>query len=180
MDLNTYTDEQIAESCKANPDNYGYLISRYESYLINYLLKNFNLARSDAEDLTQEALNKAYLSLQRFDPAKKWKPWLFQIAINSAKTFKRKPQIRNIEDYKNILLVENKNPDESIFGRKMQAALQTLAPLHQKLLIMHCLQNFSIKEISVQEKIPFSAVKIGISRAKRNLILSYYLKIDLQ
>lgn len=174
------TDEQIVALCGQNPDNYRYLIIRYRQYLINFLLKNFNLGRSDAEDIAQDALTKAFLHLSRFNIKKKWKTWLFQIAVNQARSFKRKPQVYQLEDFKDRFIGGEEYFKKDIFLDRIYDAINLLGPYHRKLINLYYIEGLSLKEISTKEKIRISIVKTGLAQAEKNLVAQYYLHTNFK
>lgn len=57
------------------------LMQRWQVPLRTYLLRHA-LSDSDALDLAQETFVRVYLHRERFDPARRFSTWMFQIALN--------------------------------------------------------------------------------------------------
>ena len=48
--------------------------------------------KEEAEDLTQEVFIHVYQKITRFNPAKKFKPWLYRVAVNTCISRLRRKQ----------------------------------------------------------------------------------------
>jgi RNA polymerase sigma-70 factor, ECF subfamily len=72
---------QYAE--KGNREAFEELVHRYERELFNHLRKFLGSADS-AEDAFQAAFLQIHLKCRQFEPSRKFRPWLFQIATNQA------------------------------------------------------------------------------------------------
>lgn len=62
-------------------DAFSDLTRYFRPRLIAILESRYGNSASDAEDVAQEALTKAFLNIQRFDPQYSFSTWLFTIAI---------------------------------------------------------------------------------------------------
>src|SRR5580765_3872346 len=60
------------------------LSRRFRPRLLNLLRNQFGSQYSDAEDIVQEALARAFRQLDRFDPRYRFSTWLYTIAIRLA------------------------------------------------------------------------------------------------
>jgi len=73
-------DEELARRAQEGSTvSFGELVDRYEARLKGYLRRRIGSA-ADVDDLTQEALVRAWRSLARFDPDRRFSTWLFTIA----------------------------------------------------------------------------------------------------
>jgi RNA polymerase sigma-70 factor, ECF subfamily len=68
------------------------LVRKHTTGIYNFVSQFVGYGR-DAEDVVQETFIKAWKNLKKFNPAKKFKPWLFRIARNSAIDFLRQHKI---------------------------------------------------------------------------------------
>lgn len=59
------------------------LVRRYERKLLR-ILERFVRDREQARDLAQETFLRVHQKLDRFDPARRFGPWLFRIGVNLA------------------------------------------------------------------------------------------------
>ncbi len=73
-------DEELAQRAQeGSAVSFGELVDRYEARLKGYLRRRVGCG-ADVEDLAQETLVRAWRSLSRFDPERRFSTWLFTIA----------------------------------------------------------------------------------------------------
>ncbi len=93
--MKTPTDEQLmAEHLNHRPDAFELLVRRHSAELYRFVYR-FTNSSVAAEDVAQEAFAQAYLSADKFDPSRKFRPWLFTIAANKARDWLRKRSRRS-------------------------------------------------------------------------------------
>ena len=84
------SDARLVEQARhGDNDAFGFLVTRYERKLIrvlNRLTHDEELAR----DLSQETFWKVYTRLDRFDTARRFGPWLFQVGVNLSLDYLRR------------------------------------------------------------------------------------------
>ncbi len=76
------SDARLVEQARLGDDQaFGLLVIRYERKLLRVL---YRLVRDEelARDLAQETFWKVYTRLDRFDTARRFGPWLFQVGVN--------------------------------------------------------------------------------------------------
>ena len=89
------TDEQLlAEYLRGDRQAFTELIGRYQSELYNYLLK-FLSQPALAEDVFQETFLQVHLSAESFQAERRFRPWLYTIAVNKARDLLRKQKRRH-------------------------------------------------------------------------------------
>lgn len=132
----------------------------------------------EAEDVTQEVFVKLWKNIKKFNPEKKFKTWLFQIAKNTCIDFLRKNKnlvsAEAIDEEHMAMELENladKNPlpqellDSEHFAKKLEEILNTL-PQPQKLTVTLYLQNdLTFLEIAEILNQPLNTVKSRYRRA---------------
>src|SRR5690606_976332 len=82
--------KQIIAEFKSNPDVFSEVYDFYYERILKYLAKR-TMSSDTAYDLTAETFLKAYQNFHKFE----WKGfsikvWLYRIAINSLKNYRRK------------------------------------------------------------------------------------------
>jgi len=78
----TADDTDLVNQCRRGDSSaFGGLVARYQDRVFNACLRLCG-NRNDAEEFTQEAFVKAYVSLDRFDGRASFYTWLFRIAVN--------------------------------------------------------------------------------------------------
>ncbi len=84
------TDETLLrEHLEGKTGSFELLVRRHAPELHQFVLR-FTGDSTTAEDVVQEAFVQVHASADRFDPARRFKPWLFTIAANKARDYLRK------------------------------------------------------------------------------------------
>jgi RNA polymerase sigma-70 factor (ECF subfamily) len=158
------------------------LINRYRDELLHFLTR-FLGARAAAEDVFQETFLQVHLSGDRFDPERRFKPWLFTIAANKAKDALRKSQrssavpigaISEAQDMSfdemlNALGSDNMVPYDELEKNETAAQVnEVIAGLPENLraiLILAYFNKFSYKQMADVLSIPIGTVKSRLHTA---------------
>jgi RNA polymerase sigma-70 factor (ECF subfamily) len=137
---------------------------------------------ADAEDVSQEAVLKAYTHLARFRAEAKFKTWVIQITLNEARMKLRKDRRklydsldeptadqdgdyipRDFADWREI-------PSEALQQKELRQALSralaSLAPKYREVFVLRDLQKLSIAETAKMLGITESSVKTRLLRAR--------------
>ncbi len=125
--------------------------------------------RQDAEDTAQESFIRALRSLDRWDPARDFRPWLFAIAGNRCRSVlavrkRRPPPAPLLEDN-----LPDNSPDvlsqRSLLEEVRRALAQVREEYRQAFLLYHE-QELSYAEISEAFDRPVGTIKTWIHRAR--------------
>jgi RNA polymerase sigma-70 factor (ECF subfamily) len=137
---------------------------------------------ADAEDVSQEAVLKAYTHLARFRAEAKFKTWVIQITLNEARMKLRKDRRklydsldeptedqdgdyipRDFADWREI-------PSEALQQKELRQALSralaSLASKYREVFVLRDLQKLSIAETAKMLGITESSVKTRLLRAR--------------
>ena len=179
-DLNPKVQQNIIEEFKTNPEVFEKVYNFYYDRILRYLLKR-TMSAEIAYDLTAETFIKAFESFHKF----KWtgvsiKVWLYRIAINNLKNYRRKPEMSPLtdvheghEDLISDVKNELKELDKSLFGdndlSKLSDAIATLKPDHQNVISLYYFSEMSQQEIAFAINRSVSSVKSLMHRAMNNL-----------
>jgi RNA polymerase sigma-70 factor, ECF subfamily len=145
----------------------------------------------DVEDLAQQALLKAYLSLKRFDLRSAFGTWLYKIAVNECWDYFRKKKVRplvyesNLSD-EQVRQMEGLPEDrDGAFNHPVDAARRTeqrdlldrlLVELDEKdraMLVMKEVAGFTVEEIGEVLELNVNTVKVRLFRARGRLMDVY-------
>jgi RNA polymerase sigma-70 factor, ECF subfamily len=137
---------------------------------------------SDAEEIAQEALMKAFKHLSSFRRESKFSTWLIQIAINEARMKLRKDRRHLYEsldetndndegDYMPRDLADWREvPSEALERQELRAALQraiaSLGEKYRQVLMLRDVQQLSITETAKALGITEASVKTRLLRAR--------------
>jgi RNA polymerase sigma-70 factor (ECF subfamily) len=153
---------------------------RFEQLVLPHVDAAFNLARwilrkrEDAEDVTQEAMLRAWRFFSGFRGGDA-RAWLLQIVRNTCYTWleRNRPAELGVE-FDEELHVQSYVTPESIAiadnNREcLTRALETLPPRFREVIVLRELEGCSYKEIAAITSIPLGTVMSSLSRARRQL-----------
>lgn len=128
--------------------------------------------RQDAEDCTQETLIRVMRNLHRWDPTRKFEPWLFTIAGNRCRTrlSRRcsKPNPVTLE-----IPVEDdtqKYRDAELLTEEIELAMRGLRTEYRRAFSLFHRKEMSYDEIGEIMGVPLGTVKTWVHRARRELV----------
>lgn len=145
----------------------------------------------DVEDVAQQALIKAYISLKRFDQRAAFGTWLYKIAVNECWDYFRKKKVRRLV-YEADLSDEQIEHLESLpehtggavkLGQDAQTRTEQRDLLDQLLceldehdrtmLVMKEVGGFTVEEIGESLDLNVNTVKVRLFRARARLVEIY-------
>lgn len=143
-------------------------VEREQEALRGFLLALCCGKRDDADDLAQDALVKAYLSLAGYQNKGKFRSWLFKIAYNTF--LNHKASCRTMESIDEARsLIGGPAADSSFEHQDLYLALRTLPPKERSAITLFYLNGYSIKEIAAITDASQDAVKQQLSRGRDKL-----------
>ncbi len=180
--LTAPTDEELARRVqRGGAAELAVLVQRHHSPLLGFLYRLTGGDRALAEDLTQEAFLRALRSIQQYQPSRRFKPWLYAIALNVARDHFKRAETRyavTLTDEEFTSLADPIEWEKSIEedSQRVAIAIGTL-PVHQReAIILRYYQDLSLAEIAEVLAIPIGTVKSRLSLGLRQLRL--WLKDD--
>ena len=124
--------------------------------------------KDDADDIAQEALVKAYLSLSGYQNKGRFRSWLFKIAHNSfLNHIASQRTFDSIEEARDVM--GTMDVDAKYMHQDLYLALATLPPKERSAITMFYLNDYSIKEIAKITDTKEGAVKMLLSRGRDKL-----------
>ena len=143
-------------------------VEREQEALRGFLLALCCGNKSDADDLAQDALVKAYLSLAGYQNKGKFRSWLFKIAYNTF--LNHKAGCRTMESIDEARThIGGTEADASFEHQDLYLALRTLPPKERSAITLFYLNGYSIKEIAAITEASEAAVKQQLSRGRDKL-----------
>ena len=154
--------------------------ARFESTVLPHLDAAFNLARwllrsrSDAEDVTQEALLRAFRAFGTYRSGNA-RAWLLQIVRNACFTWLR--QNRRSEELTEFdetsMSKESENPETLAIAssnrEQLARVLEELPAGFREILVLRELEGCSYKEIAEITSRPIGTVMSALARARQQI-----------
>ena len=143
-------------------------VEREQEALRGFLLALCCGNKGDADDLAQDTLVKAYLSLAGYQDKGKFRSWLFKIAHNTF--LNHKASCRTMESIDEArTLIGGTEADSSFEHQDLYLALRTLPPKERSAITLYYMNGYSIKEIATITDTSQDAVKQQLSRGRDKL-----------
>ena len=162
---------------------FSVLAVRYRRRILK-LVRRITGSFNDAEDITQEALLKAFANIGRFRGTSCFSTWLTRIAINEALMWRRRPVRRaevswpsapDPEDPGFVPEFAGKmpNPEECYCAREQEhifvSVSRSLKPELQEAVEFCDLNDGSMKELALQQGISLSSAKSRLFRGRKQM-----------
>ena len=143
-------------------------VEREQEALRSFLLALCCGNKSDADDLAQDALVKAYLSSAGYQDKGRFRSWLFKIAY---RTFlNHKASCRSMETLDDArTLISPHAADKSFEHQHLYLALRTLPPKERSAITLYYLSGYDVKDIAAITDTSEDAVKKQLSRGRDKL-----------
>lgn len=176
-----HEDAQLVDQAKSGDRKaFEQLVLRYQDRIYTVTVRVLG-NREDALEASQETFLKAYRALQRFDGRSAFYTWLFRIAVNSARSHRRKVRRR-----KELPMEYNQDgerwepcddgserPLQSVLQRERQALVQkALAELDREasaIIVLKDIQGMRYEEMAEVLGCPLGSVKSKLFRARQKL-----------
>ena len=133
-------------------------VEREQEALRSFLLALCCGNKSNADDLAQDALVKAYLSSVGYQDKGRFRSWLFKIAYNTFLNHKA-----------GHIIVSPRTADDVFEHQDLYLALRTLPPKERSSITLYYLSGYNIKEIAEITETSEDAVKKQLSRGRDKL-----------
>ena len=156
-------DKYYIESClNGRPDDFRYLVRRYQNPLLAYLTGRLS-NRAFAEEAAQETFVRAYFGLDKLRNRQSFYSWLLGIATRVAKEQLR-GQSRHLEMKDTLADKAPAEPDH-----QLQKAIAELPTIYRELILLRYYGRQSCSQIADQLDMPIGTVTKTLSRAYAKL-----------
>ena len=127
---------------------------------------------SDADDLVQETLIKAWSNRDKFEPGTNLRAWLFTILRNTYYTavVRRRREVADEDGKHAATLSEAPTQDWSVAMHSLQAALQKLPDEHREALILVGAAGLTYEEAAEICGCAVGTIKSRVNRARGRLL----------
>jgi len=156
---------------------FGELITPHLRSLCSFLNRSGN-RREDFEDIAQQVALKAFIHLEQFRSEASFRTWLFRIALNEARQFRRRmlgSEFVSLEQpcAQVALRDEKRSPfsecHRNEVSRMLRDAAAALPKKYRVVFSMFFFELLSVAEVARRLQMPISTVKTRLSRARKAL-----------
>jgi RNA polymerase sigma factor (sigma-70 family) len=154
------------------------LIERYQAMAFSIAL-HLVLQPETAQDLVQEAMLQAYLSLDQLRDVTRFKNWFYGIVLNVCRNWRRRQNIPPLSlDLLNICeqgqrIVDSVNPFEMVEEDELRCALQhavqALSAKTRLVMVLYYYEDLSLEEIAHRLHLSLVAVKSRLHQGRKQL-----------
>jgi RNA polymerase sigma-70 factor, ECF subfamily len=171
----------VQRVCAGDKQAFYQLVQPYERVIFSTamsVLRN----EADAEEVSQEAVLKAFCALPHFRGECRFSTWLIQITINEARARLRKERRSLYESIDELRIDQDGNcfskdytdwremPSEEFqrkeLRRALQSAMESLAPSYQKVLVLRHLGLLTTQKTAELLGLTKGCVKVRLLRAR--------------
>ena len=160
---------------------FNVLVERYSNELVQFLAKQTG-SRAAAEDVFQETFLQVHNSASTFDLDRRFKPWLYTIAVNKGRDWHRRNARRKAvslsmnvgrdgegQSFADLMEGDLPSPSEGMEDRELQDRVKQIVdglPAHyREILLLSYFQKMSYTQISETLEIPLGTVKSRLHSA---------------
>lgn len=161
----------INKVLKGHPDPFGILVREHQRAIYSLMLR-YTGDVDEASDLAQEALIKAYDKLESFDTNKRFFPWLYTLALNTARDWSRKKgrehrivvsETMDINCHADDSMSQSQT-EKQLDGAKAFNKIMCLGNKYREALILRFKYELSFKEVASTLGISLSGAKMRVRR----------------
>jgi len=184
------SDEALLEAHLAgDEDAFPTLVGRYARELVPYLARVTG-SRTTADDIFQEAFLQVHQSAHTFDLSRRFKPWLYTIAVNKARDWHRRQSRRRAVSLSTpigasgdggglIDLLEGESVpvteglEQAELAAQVRGAVDAMPHHLREIILLSYFQKMSYNQIADTLQIPLGTVKSRLHAAVANLARSW-------
>lgn len=153
---------------------FNLLSHHFRPRLIAVLVSQHQSSTSDAEDAAQEALTRAFVNIERFDPQYSFSTWLFTIAVRALQDQRRKQHLdqkhaQTLEQAARSKLQSSSCNDEKSKVEIWHIAQEVLSPVQYRMLWLRYGEGRSVKQIAASLGKSSLTVRVTLHRARATL-----------
>jgi RNA polymerase sigma-70 factor (ECF subfamily) len=153
----------------------GELYERYKNTVYRTALAITRDERA-AEDILQDAFLRVYTYADRIDETVTLGPWLYRVTVNMSYTWTNRVKrwLYSVHDTLDRWVLSSQwypeaTVEEQEWREMIQQAIDTLSPTHRVVVVLHYLEELSLKEIAYVMDVPEGTVKSRLHYARGKL-----------
>lgn len=164
-------DAELAQAAvRGDPDAFGRLIDRH-GLAARRAARAILRDEDDADDAVQEGMLAAWRAIDRYDPARPFRPWLMRIVVNAALDARRRSKVRQAEPIGETIesggLGPDRMTDASLLRTKLDTGLAELPERQRIALVLFDAEGWGHAEIAATLGVPEGTVRSYVFHARR-------------
>jgi len=173
VDVDSMTDATLVRRVlDGDPRAFTILVDRHLQPCLRFATRMLG-GRHDAEDVTQEALLRAYRALATYDTAGSFRTWLFAILVNRCRTslLQRSRYVRRVVTDEDVMhnAVSGDDAAATELRIEIERALALLEPDQREAFLLKHVEQLGYDEIAAVTGAGVSALKMRVKRACERL-----------
>ena len=184
--------ELVTLARRGDKDAFGLLVKRYQMLALRFAMR-LVAKEDDAQDLVQEAMLQAYLSLNHLRDSARFKGWLCGVVLNVCRSHLRDRKVAffsleamagglqfDAVPFFSPAATQEKIAEERELHQIVLDTVGTLTPRDRDATLLFYYDQLSLQEIAALRGISVGAAKVRLNRARQRLkakLLSQYPEI---
>jgi len=173
VDVDSMTDATLVRRVlDGDPRAFTLLVDRHLQPCLRFATRMLG-GRHDAEDVTQEALLRAYRALATYDPAGNFRTWLFAILVNRCRTslLQRSRYMRRVVTDEDAMqsAVSGDEAASTELRIEIERAVAMLEPEQREAFLLKHVEQLGYEEMAAVTGAGVSALKMRVKRACERL-----------
>lgn len=149
------------------------IIEKHYRHNFNSLVKRLKFRAGSveaAEDIIQDAYERALLYIGSFNVGENFNHWFMRVVSNALKDYKNNEKGRGYEELNHDILLGEINPMfESYYKEEVKELISLKKEAHQEILSLYFTFGYGLKQITHITDIPYKTVSQAIQRFKTEL-----------
>ncbi|MDD3487417.1 MAG: RNA polymerase sigma factor [Candidatus Moranbacteria bacterium] len=180
---NGASDAELVSLSKIDPENFGFIMERYQIPLFHYIRRITQYPKEDVEDILQEVFIKIFRKLNEYDEQLKFSSWAYRIAHNHViDTFRKsnaRPKTDGFDESEMAKLLKSRMDEEEKMemkdcAEKVKECIGDMPLKYREVLVLRFVEEKSYEEMMDILKKPKGSVATLVSRGRE--ILSKNMK----
>lgn len=151
-----------------NSDILEQYVERVYGYAVNH-----TYSREEAEELAQEILYTVVRELPKLKEESKFEPWLWGVASNVTKSFRRvlgkQRAMYSYDTLEDLTYEENFSEGQEEAYDALRTKIAMLSAMYRDIIVLYYYDDLSVKQISERLNLPEGTVTWRLSEARKKL-----------
>ncbi|MDR3633171.1 MAG: sigma-70 family RNA polymerase sigma factor [Isosphaeraceae bacterium] len=162
---------RLVDECRqGNAEGFGRLVSLTEPR-VRRMIGRLVLSRPDVDDLVQETYLRAWKSLGRFRGDSRFSTWLFRIAVNVTRSWRRaRPAALPLPGGDTLAARAGAEPGDDALIDAYERALSGLSHDLRTTFLLHETEGLSYQEVAEAIGCPIGTVMSRLHRARQKVL----------